>query len=45
MKEAGGNDSQHISNREKIGGGKKQKNVGYCNENNVSLERYGTYPV
>ncbi|KAG1724404.1 uncharacterized protein EDB91DRAFT_142460 [Suillus paluster] len=36
MKEEGGKDDKHISNREQVGGGKKQKNVGYCDEKKVS---------
>lgn len=36
MQEAGGKDNSHISNREKVGGGKKQKNVGYCDEKKVA---------
>ncbi|KAG0706644.1 hypothetical protein DFH29DRAFT_900624 [Suillus ampliporus] len=36
MQEEGGKDDKHISNREQVGGGKKQKNVGYCDEKKVS---------
>ncbi|OJA08568.1 hypothetical protein AZE42_03362 [Rhizopogon vesiculosus] len=36
MKEEGGKDDKHISNREQVGGGKKQKNVGYCDEKKVA---------
>ncbi|KAG2141060.1 hypothetical protein DEU56DRAFT_797030 [Suillus clintonianus] len=36
MQEEGGKDDKHISNREQVGGGKKQKNVGYCDEKKVA---------
>ncbi|KAG1813853.1 uncharacterized protein BJ212DRAFT_1364045 [Suillus subaureus] len=36
MKEEGGNNDLHISNREQVGGGKKQKNVAYCDEKKVA---------
>ncbi|KAG1747682.1 hypothetical protein EDB19DRAFT_1686202, partial [Suillus lakei] len=36
MREEGGKDDKHISNREQVGGGKKQKNVGYCDEKKVT---------
>jgi len=45
MKEPGSNDGTYRSNQEKIGGGKKQKNVGYCDEGKVAknnLELHGT---
>jgi len=48
MKEAGGKDDKHISNREDVGGGKKQKNVSYCDEKKVAendLEECGTCPT
>ncbi|KAG0706652.1 hypothetical protein DFH29DRAFT_1021055 [Suillus ampliporus] len=35
MQEEGGQDDKHISNREHISGGRKQKNVGYCNDKRV----------
>ncbi|KAJ8580861.1 hypothetical protein M405DRAFT_938557 [Rhizopogon salebrosus TDB-379] len=36
MNEPGGKDNTHISNREHVGGGKKRKNVGYCDEKKVA---------
>ncbi|KAG1798994.1 uncharacterized protein HD556DRAFT_1440065 [Suillus plorans] len=36
MKEEGGDNDSHISNREQVGGGKKQKNVAYCDEKKVA---------
>lgn len=45
MKEEGGDNDSHISNREQVGGGKKQKNVAYCDEKKVAktdLEECGT---
>jgi hypothetical protein len=45
MKAEGGDNDAHISNREQVGGGKKQKNVAYCDEKKVSktdLEECGT---
>ncbi|OJA08565.1 hypothetical protein AZE42_03358 [Rhizopogon vesiculosus] len=48
MKEEGGKDDKHISNREQVGGGKKQKNVGYCDEKKVAendLEECSTCPT
>ncbi|OAX38949.1 hypothetical protein K503DRAFT_865778 [Rhizopogon vinicolor AM-OR11-026] len=36
MNAEGGKDDKHISNREQVGGGKKQKNVGYCDEKKVA---------
>lgn len=36
MKEEGGDNDLHISNREQVGGGKKQKNVAYCDEKKVA---------
>jgi hypothetical protein len=47
MNEPGGKDNTHISNREQVGGGKKQKNVGYCDEKKVAendLEECGACP-
>jgi hypothetical protein len=47
MSAEGGKDDKHISNREQVGGGKKQKNVGYCDEKKVAendLEECGTCP-
>jgi hypothetical protein len=48
MNEPGGKDNTHISNREQVGGGKKQKNVGYCDEKKVAendLEECGACPL
>lgn len=36
MKVEGGDNDSHISNREQVGGGKKRKNVGYCDEKKVA---------
>lgn len=36
MKAEGGDNDAHISNREQVGGGKKQKNVAYCDEKRVA---------
>ncbi|KIK42488.1 hypothetical protein CY34DRAFT_142335 [Suillus luteus UH-Slu-Lm8-n1] len=36
MKVEGGDNDSHISNREQVGGGKKRKNVGYCDEKIVA---------
>jgi len=48
MQEVGGEGDSHISNREQVGGGKKQKNVGYCDEKKVAvsdLEECGKHPT
>ncbi|KAG2069450.1 hypothetical protein BDR04DRAFT_1101540 [Suillus decipiens] len=36
MEKEGGNNDTHISNREQVGGGRKQKNVAYCDEKKVA---------
>jgi len=36
MQKEGGKDDEYISTQEKVGGGKKQKNVGYCDEKRVA---------
>ncbi|KAG2358885.1 hypothetical protein BDR07DRAFT_1416380 [Suillus spraguei] len=36
MGKEGGDNDTHISNQERVGGGKKQKNVGYCDEKKVA---------